>query len=198
MLFLKLLLKALPLFFWLLLMLSFDAPYLTVLTLIAAALHELGHIAASEIFLGRRSGAPYAVLSGFRIKTAAGLSYKEEIFVAALGPLTNLVVGAAFIFSSLEYAKIFAIVNFLTAASNLMPINSYDGYRILDSVLAILFNDAAKAQKILHSISFAFSICATFLSLYLILKISEGYWIFAIFFSVVISEIIKRQKHTFF
>ena len=78
--------------FWVLLMLAFDTPSVVILTVIAALLHESGHIAAMTIICRKGITLPRAVISGLRLKPERALSYTEELFVAAAGPLLNLLL----------------------------------------------------------------------------------------------------------
>ena len=200
--FIFLLEKILPLAFWILLIFGFDSAYMAILTIIAALIHEGGHLIATAPFSKKRSKIPRSNIAGFRIDTNA-LSYKEE-FVAALGgPIINLVIGLIFIFLPFSqnfktYAYMFGILNIMTMISNLLPIEGYDGHKALSALIAVFFGDSLMSEVILHWISFFFSAIMTFLALYLMLKLGEGYWIFAVFFSVMLSAIIKKQNNTIY
>ena len=192
--------RSLAILFWVLLMLGFDAPYITVLTVSAAVIHELGHIIAAFCISGSVR-IPRGDISGFRIKMS-GLSYKEELIVALGGPLINILLGVIllklpFPKTALPYLRTFGILNIMTAISNLLPIESYDGHKALLCLAAIFTSRHLLAEAIMHKLSFGFCAVMCFLSLYLILKLGEGYWLFAVFFSVLLSSIIKRQKQAF-
>ncbi len=191
--------KFLPLLFWGLLMLGFDCVYVAVLTALSALIHECGHLifAASS----KKAALPRADISGFRIKISE-MSYKEELIVAAGGPLINILLGVfLLLFGGSSpfgnYAKVFGIINLMTALSNLLPIEGYDGYKILFCIGALVFDDMSRTEAFLSSFSFLISALMCFLSLYLILKLGEGYWIFVVFFSLTLSAIIRRTKHNF-
>ena len=191
--------KILPLLFWMLLMLGFDSACIAVLTLLSAIIHECGHLIA--ISSTQKPGLLKAHISGFRIKVS-DMSYKEELIVAAAGPLINIGVWGilAFFHKNAAYGNYlctFGVINLLTALSNLLPIEGYDGYKILSCLGALLLDDASACEKILFGISFVFSSIMCFLSLYLILKLGEGYWLFIVFFSLTLSAIAKRKKHFF-
>ena len=190
--------RTLPLVFWMLLIFGFDEPYVAVLTIVSALLHELGHVLVLALFKNKTSGVPIPDISGFRIGVS-GLSYKEELLSALAGPLVNLFFGLVplLLFKS-EYVHTFAWLNVMTAISNLLPIKGYDGYRSVLCILSMFTNDRARGEAILSSLSFLFSSIMCFLSLYLMLRIGEGYWIFVVFFSLIISEMAKRQKHTIY
>ena len=190
--------RILPMLFWILLMLAFDSPYITALTLLAAALHELGHIAVMVFLSCGEITIPKAVLSGLRLRPSRLISYKEEIFLAAGGPIINL---AAFIFLTLyfgrenEYITVFAFLNLLTAISNLIPISGYDGYRIIHNLTLFKLGEE-KSEKIMRFFSSGFTSLAVFFSLYLIMKIGEGYWIFSVFFAILVKDVLKMQNIT--
>lgn len=187
--------RLLPILFWALLIFGFDIPYVAILTIICAVIHEGGHIIALFAFKKAKRGMLYGDISGFRIRTGR-LSYKEEFFCAISGPVANIIVFLVLlpIYNS-EYIYTFGILNLMSALSNLLPIEGYDGYRALRAVIGIFSNDPTKGEGVLDYISFLFSVIMSFLSLYLMLKIGEGYWIFAVFASTMLCWLMKKQKH---
>ena len=192
--------KMLPLAFWVVLIFGFDSAYVAILTILSALIHEGGHMIISLPFSKKRSSVIQNKLSGFRIKTNS-LSYKEELLASLGGPLLNLTVGILFFIIPFErdfreYAYTFGLINIMTMASNLLPIENYDGHRALTSALCMFFGDSLTVYSVLYWISFATSAIMTFISLYLMLRVGEGYWIFAIFFSITLSAIVKKQKDT--
>ena len=188
----------LPLIFWVFLIFGFDVPYIAILTIIAALIHEIGHISAIACLCGKYE-LPGGRLFGFRIKRGGATSYKGECLILAAGPLINLSVFLFTLpFSSRlgGYIGIFGFVNLATAVSNLIPVEGYDGYGILEQVLAS--KNWTNGLKLLDLSSFIISVLATFLSLYLIDKTDSGYWIFAIFFAMMISKLKKYGKYGVF
>ena len=105
---LKLLFKVLPILFWMLLLFGFDIPYIAVITLISAVIHELSHITASILLAGgfRFRGA----VSGFRLALKNKTSYKAEILIAAAGPLSNLAVFLIIMIFIFNYQTIYQMV----------------------------------------------------------------------------------------
>jgi Zn-dependent protease len=188
--------KSLPLLFWILISFSFDLPYVAILTGISAVIHELGHF----LFILIERGFPEVKnrLSGPKFKISV-LGYREELLIALAGPLANLSVAIILlpmlILRPNSYVFEFFIINALTAVLNLLPINGFDGYKALHCFVAERKNGEA-ALPILYHTSILITALLTLLSLYFVLKLGEGYWIFALFFSVLISEIAKSQKHT--
>lgn len=193
--------KCLPILFWALLMFGFDAPFMAILTIVSALIHELGHLCVLKLLNKGDFHSVYGRIFGFGIPIR-NLSYKEELLVALGGPFINILFGVLFTIlpqanAFLSYLRLFGILNIMTALSNILPIESYDGYRILHSLIAIFSKDYERGESVLFSLSFLFSAILCLLSLYLILKIGEGYWIFAVFFSILLTSIAKVQKRTF-
>lgn len=188
--------EILPLFFWVLMIFGFDAPYMAILTILSALLHELGHIIAIML-VGRIRGRLRAHLSGFRI-TAEGGGYIDDIISLAGGPAINLLAFLlCLLLSSGAEGYIMTVggVNLITAISNLLPVEGYDGYNIILKLLYI--REAANGIRALEAISFCISIVFTFLSLYLLLRYGEGYWVFGVFFSILLGKIFKYNKQAF-
>ena len=194
--------KILPVAFWVLLIFGFDSAYAAILTILAALIHEGGHLIFSLSFSHKRNALLKSDLSGFRIRTKY-LSYKEELIAAIGGPIANLAVGLLFLFFPFgkefeEYATAFGVLNIMTMVSNLLPIEGYDGYKTISAISSLIFRDNLKTDVVLYWVSFVFSCIMTFLSLYLMLRLGEGYWIFAVFFSVTLSTIIRKQNNTIY
>ena len=188
----------LPLIFWVFLIFGFDVPYIAILTIISALLHEMGHVLAISYFCGQYE-IPQGRLSGFRINRTKSFSYKNECAVLAAGPMANLLTFALtlpFGYMLDGYVMIFGFVNLATALSNLIPVEGYDGYGILEQILAS--QNMTGGLRVLEGISFMISVLATFFSLYLIDKADSGYWIFAIFFTMMISKLKKYEKYDIF
>ena len=176
--------------FWSALMLGFSDIKTTFLTIIAAFLHEFGHVFALKL-LKKSFSFPKLVTSGFRIKTNGTLSYKEEILICGAGPLINLLLFAF----SFPFSSDFAIINLATAVSNLLPIPDYDGYKIIDDLISIKFGYSA-AEGILPHVTIAICAAAVFISLFLIYLLNGGYWIFFVFFTVMVQQILIFQNKT--
>lgn len=189
--------KILPMLFWILLMLAFDTPSLTVMTLCAAAIHELGHIFAAALLGIEGVSLPSAVLTGLRIRTPRLLSYREELILAAGGPLWSL--GAFLVllpFSTASgYLFLFSLVNLMTAISNLVPLRGNDGYRIASAALCGACS-LERAERICSVLSVTAAALGVLFSLAFLMLYGEGYWFFAVFFSVMIKELFRSGNRT--
>lgn len=179
--------RVLPVFFWLFLIFGFEEPAVAVASVLAASIHEIGHIAC--ILIKKGSFRIKGVLSGFRIAQKESLSYEDEMLIYFGGPAINLIaalLSAFFIPVFREYAFCFSLINLVTALSNLIPIKGYDGYGILRAYIRKNEYDEA-VLCIPERISFAITFLLCIFSLYLIDRVGGGYWIFAVFFLSMIN-----------
>ncbi len=177
-----------PLLFWVLIIFGFDKVDVAVLTILSALIHEIGHITAILV-IKRDTGRLLTHISGFRIQNDAR-SYKEELFVLISGPFVNILL---FIISSFShnalngYITLFGYINLVTAISNLLPVEGYDGYGILTR-LVLLFG-WLDGVRVLEYISFSVTVIITFFSLYLLFYYGEGYWVFGVFFTLMLARL---------
>ena len=128
--------------FWLLILLAAIVSPLTIVLsiLLAAALHECGHLLALQAFHvpieGLRLSAFGAVLHA---RGAQRLSYGRELVVTLAGCGMNLVCGVLTAWFSLHYVWVegfvFAGAHILLCAFNLLPIPPLDGSKVLFAVL---------------------------------------------------------------
>lgn len=188
-------LKLLPAFFWLLLIFAFDLPHIAIITLISVIIHECGHIFALCVLTDNFVLKTETV--GFRIKPKKRLSYMEETIIAAAGPLSNIAIFILLIpfYGSSEYIFTFGLLNLFTSISNLLPIESYDGYRILECSL-LLLGFGNRGIRFLKIISFILLSLFSLVGLYFIKKLDTGYWIFFIFVLILIKTV-KKDKTVF-
>ena len=117
--------------FWLLILLAAIVSPLTIVLsiLLAAALHECGHLLALRAFLQARG--------------AQRLSYGRELVVTLAGCGMNLVCGVLTAWFSLHYVWVegfvFAGAHILLCAFNLLPIPPLDGSHALNLAVSALF-----------------------------------------------------------
>ena len=189
--------RILPFLFILLLMLAFDTVWMSVTTLLVAAIHELGHIGAAMVLGIGDMSVPKAVLTGLRIKPGRMLSYREEVIVALGGPLANILVFLLLLpLTRVNYYLLtLAAISLLTAISNLIPIRGWDGHRILIGLLSTRLS-AVGLERVTRVLTTMLSATAALLSLIFMMIVGEGYWIFAVFFAVLCREILSGRKST--
>ena len=144
--------------------------------LLATALHELGHLLAAKL-----GGVALSCMKldflGARIHTSGMMSYFDEWLLCAGGPLVNLISSAVvMIFSSFwgwnEFAYLFVLSSLCLATLNLLPIESFDGGRMLYCALAFLTNERV-ANVILRAISFLLILLMWLSSVYILLHVGN-------------------------
>lgn len=175
--------ELLPIFFFVFLIFGFEEPLMATVTILSALIHEVGHI-SYLLFAKRLPLNIRGVLSGFRIRANNKLTYDQTMLTYLFGPLFNLLVFVVTALLSLIFGKLFAlisIINLATALSNLLPIEGYDGYGILYTLIQKREMENIWLRP-LYRLSSALIFLFCIFSLYLIDRQGGGYWIFAIFF----------------
>lgn len=176
----------LPTLFWGLIIFGFEEPYMAIMTIICALIHEGGHLLFTEA-----KGPIRGVVSGFRIRTGGIVSYRQRILTYLGGPMANLLVCLFCLPATVmgnEYIGVFSLINLVTALSNLMPIEGYDGYGILMTLIEMRELDG-RFHSALIWLSNSIIMVLTVFSLCLIDRVGGGYWIFAVFFSYLVKVV---------
>ena len=196
--FFKFLFLIFPFLVWCIFVFAMDTPYVAIATLISAFIHELGHEVAF-LLIKKKSSLPRPRLFGFGIYYVRdNISYKEEIFLAVMGPLFNLigiVIGGLVLGFGTDACEIFTVVNVATCISNLLPVKGYDGHKIAVCT-ARLFTSSDTPIRAIDGFSYFLITVLCFISLYLIGKIGEGFWIFFVFFSSLLSCTAKSIRES--
>ena len=170
----------LPVLFWLSLVFSFDTPDAAAATIVSILIHEAGHLIAITL-LGEGIYGLRGALSGLRIKTDRS-SYGGEFIIYLGGPLANAAAAlSAMLFLPADYAEMLIAVNTTTCISNLLPAEGYDGYGMLRCLL-FRRGISYKRHLFLSAVSLFTVTFLCILSLYLMDRCGEGYWIFFVFF----------------
>lgn len=104
------------------------------LFLASLLLHEAGHILAAAILKVpvREFGLQFR---GTYIRRAPATRRRDEILIAASGPLVNLLIAVPLIFVP-QLGPQLAMCNLMLGAVNLLPLPSSDGQRILRNLFA--------------------------------------------------------------
>lgn len=164
---------------YLLWMLFSDRSGLAAMSLLAAAFHELGHLSMAR-FLHIPISAMRFDLLGARIDVKGRiLSYGEEWLLCMAGPLSSLVfslIGSLF-WSHTKLAIAFSCASLLLGLLNLLPIQTFDGGRMLECAL-LSFTTPQKTGSILRGCTFLFLWLLWAFSAYLMIKIADGISLF--------------------
>ncbi len=126
--------------------------------LLAALLHECGHLAAIRLCKGRISKVIVYPFGGEIVLDEKLLSYRESIFVSAAGIAVNLFSAGFIVFfgKSMLMTK-FCICSLALGLFNLLPLRQLDGGSILFSVLSFL-TDPFTSEKICGRVYFITSL----------------------------------------
>ena len=152
-----------------------DRTGLCAVLLLAAALHEVGHLLAARALRISVSALRLGFL-GARIETGNGtLSYGSEWALAAAGPFASFVcagVAAPFRGTS-EFALRFCAVSLLLGLLNLLPVDTFDGGRMTRCTVAKLFGQGA-SDAVCRVLSFGMLFLVWSVSVYLLLRAGSG------------------------
>jgi len=162
-----------------LLMILGDRSGLCLVTVVAALLHECGHLLAARLLRIPLGGFRLSFL-GARLEVSGRvMSYGEEWLLCAAGPFVSLCAAAlvAPLWQYAEVARAFSCASLVLGLLNLLPIRSFDGGRMLSCALARFCGTrAAERGEALCSFFFLFLLWAT--AVYFLLRAGDGLALF--------------------
>ncbi len=175
-----------------------DRSGVTAMTLLAALLHECGHL-----FAARCLGIPPTCLQldflGARLEISGHLlSYGSEWILCAAGPLTSLLCAAlaAPLWHLSPLAQAFSCASLVLGLLNLLPIRSFDGGRMLECALSRFFGPrTAFLCMTLCSFLFLFLLWAT--AVYFLLRAGDGLSLLCFSMSLFL-RFFDREREAFF
>ncbi|MBQ9468192.1 MAG: M50 family metallopeptidase [Clostridia bacterium] len=120
--------------------------------LLAALLHECGHIAALYLAGGRLKRIRIGPFGGEILPDERILSYRQNLFVSFAGPAVNL-LSAVFFCSSVPVLRLFGLCSAGIGLFNLVPVRGLDGGEILFSALCLILplQTAELASKVVSA-----------------------------------------------
>jgi stage IV sporulation protein FB len=169
--------------------------YLSLVALLAAALHELGHIAAAKLCSIQLKELKLGIFGAALSTTSRLCSYKKEIILCVAGPAVNLILGAAllpFFESSVPLIRFFTLSSLFLGFLNILPIHDLDGGRILKCILSQKL-DPTTADKICKTLSFCLVSTMWLTSVYLIIRVSSSLSLF-VFSAALFCKIFIREN----
>ncbi|MBO5293744.1 MAG: site-2 protease family protein [Clostridia bacterium] len=156
-----------------------DQSGICAVTLLAAAFHECGHLLAARC-LRIPLGCLRLSLLGARLEIRGRmLTYGEEWVLSAAGPLTSLLISlaAAPLWRYGIWAQYFSCASLVLGLLNLLPIQSFDGGRMLETALAFFGGETvARRGMLLFSFTFLFLLWA--FAAYFLLRAGDGLSLF--------------------
>ena len=121
----------------------------------AIIIHEAGHLGAAYLLHMKPSGATADTIGIRLLFRGAPPSYGKEILLCAAGPLANLLSIPLCLAAGVNGDSIFPSTSAALALLNLLPIEGFDGGRMVHSTL-LLFLPPNKADMTSELMSFFF------------------------------------------
>ena len=140
---------------------------------ISILLHEIGHIAAANLFGCRLDCLRFTPLGFTASLNDRKCSRAGSIILYFAGPAANLLIFGIGLLASVEFPafneefKLISLTNLLLALFNLMPVFPLDGGRIMLEILAGSMGLLA-AGKLLRRVAFIFSVTVLAAGFYLL------------------------------
>ena len=147
-----------------------------LLVVLAASLHEAGHIIAAKALRVPSAGG-FLLPFGLSLKyDFSGVSYQKEAAVSAAGALFNVAACAVTLVlfpHPGNHAVFFIFSNMSLALFNLMPVSPLDGSGILRAILCIFF-EPRTAFRVAAWVSAVFSAAFFVFTVYIQLRIGAN------------------------
>ena len=163
--------------------------------ILAAAIHEFGHLAAAMV-LGIRLRSLEIGPLGATIRVCEGLiSYKKEWLLCFSGPLFNLVSAAmvAFLIPQNEFSRLFCPISMIIALLNLLPLRGFDGGRMLGAAVGYVAGPRVAARALSY-LSLITVIGLWIFSVYLLLRFGASLSLFVFTVTVFYRIFIEKEK----
>ena len=174
--------------------LVFTHSFISIAALIAAALHELGHIITARLCNISLKEMKLGIFGAALTPTDSFISYKKEILLAASGPLANIfcvLISLLLLNQKNDFFELFVSASIFLGILNTLPILGFDGGRILYCIIAYKTSPNT-ADSILKASSFILVFTLWALSVYLLLRLSSTLSLFifslSLFAKLFISE----------
>lgn len=169
-------------------MLAIDRTGLIIPTLLAILLHETGHLFAMWIMDCNPKSVRLIPVS-VQIVRSFSPKPQGELAIALCGPIVNLVVFVALFSNWVAYRNetvlIFALLNLILGAFNLLPVNGLDGGTVLAEILRRKYQEYI-VSRVIHYITLTFAVVAVSVGIYMTVigKFNLSVYIVALYFTV--------------
>jgi stage IV sporulation protein FB len=114
---------------------------LSLCTLLAALIHELGHVAMARLCRIQLRECKIGIFGAGLVPDGSLYSYGQEILLCLAGPLCNLTCASLGLWLLPRYSAFgtpFVFASLALGLLNLLPIQGFDGGRILHALLSLL------------------------------------------------------------
>ncbi len=163
---------------------------------LSVLIHELAHIAAAKLLKIRLTECKIGIYGAGLSPDSKQFSYKDEIFLCFAGPVSNyisiLLLLPLYLYLKNDFLLYFLLSSLILGTLNILPIKSFDGGRILYSILCI-FKDPFLAETTLSVISFLLIFIIWCFSVYLLLVAGAGLSLFIFSLSLFSRFFVKEN-----
>lgn len=164
--------------------------------ILPAVLHELGHLAAAYV-RGVTVREMNVTIMGARITLGGCYSYTDEFIISLCGPLVNVIsVYIANIciryFTDTTILYDFYNASLSLAITNLLPIKSFDGGRMIHCILSNIFNSRL-VNSIISTTSFIVLFSIWCVSVYFLLRLNSSLSVFVFSISMFANIFITKS-----
>ena len=146
---------------------------LSLSALLAALLHELGHLGMARLCGVRLRECRIGIYGAGLVPDGSVYSYGQEILLCLAGPLVNLFCFLVAVWlrqgGTESFWNAFCFSSFALGALNLLPIKGFDGGRILHALLSLMLSPRG-AARLCEAVSFVGILLLWCLSVYLLLR----------------------------
>lgn len=165
---------------------------LTPAVLLAAFLHELGHVLAARLCHIPLQSCSVGLFGAGLSPQCGFYSSRQELLLCLSGPLVNLLSGSLSLLLPPSQPRLdFAAASLFLGFLNLLPVQSFDGGRILLLLLSLRLSPRT-SYRLLRLLSFSCLFLLWTLSVYLLLRSASSLSLFvfslSLFFKLFIEE----------
>ncbi|MBQ9086199.1 MAG: M50 family metallopeptidase [Clostridia bacterium] len=158
---------------------------------LAALFHELGHILMAKLCHIRLRECSIGLFGAGLAPDYGTYSYRQEILLCLAGPLTNLVLGTlALLLPASDLILAFILSSFFLGLLNLLPIQTFDGGRILSHFLSLKLSPSL-SHRLLRVLSFLCVFLMWCFSVYLLLRAAASLSLFVFSLSLFVKLFIE-------
>ena len=143
--------------------------------LLAAVTHELGHYFAACLCGVKIEKMTFDVIGARMSLSGKLISYVDEAFIACAGPAVNFALAGLFFPLFSDFAEFSLMLGML----NLIPAPSFDGYRILYSLLA-RYIGTFRGENVMKMLSFFAVFSLWLIAVYALLRYRASFSLFII------------------
>lgn len=174
-----------------------DRSWLCISALLAACVHELGHLSAARcLHIPIRTLRLHLLGAGLTLG-GAPLSYGAEFLLCVAGPLSSLLL-AALLSPLWGYAlcRQISCASLLLGCLNLLPVRAFDGGRMLSAALSVVCGPEISDRVLTVSSC----LCLLFLwatAVYFLLRVGDGISLWCFSMSLLARFLTSLKKENF-